>query len=123
MTTDYNEHDKVVENIRDSNSNAFNVLTNLAGEQNYIGAIFPDLILSDKNTNNPIFIIEVKRNGNIALSMQQWKAVQSIPATLYFVVPESDLAAAKSIAQVIGLQTRFGSYKTSVDGVITVNYE
>jgi hypothetical protein len=123
MTPEFNEHDKVVENIRDANTGSFNVLTNLVGEQHYIGSIFPDLILKDKTNDIPVFIIEVKKNGNIATSMQQWKSAPSIPATLYFVVPESDLASAKSIAQVIGLQSRFGSYKILDNGSISVDYE
>jgi hypothetical protein len=118
-----NEHDRVVESIRDANSATFNILTNLAGEQNYIGSIFPDLILIDKKTNLPVFIIEVKKNGNIATSMQQWKTSPNVPATLYFIVPESDLSNAKSIAQVIGLQTRFGYYKINPDGTLSVIYE
>jgi hypothetical protein len=47
----------------------------------------------------------------------------SIPATLYIVVPVSDLPTAKSIAQVVGLQTRFGTYTINEEsGAITVNY-
>ncbi|TAL62568.1 MAG: hypothetical protein EPN85_02425 [Bacteroidetes bacterium] len=108
------EHDKIVKNLVDKFSAKYNVLSNLDKEQNFIANIFPDLILSDKATNRIMYIIEVKRNGGIANCIQQWKNMKAIPATLYMIVPDSDLANAKSIAQVIGLQIRFGSY--SFDG-------
>ena len=117
------EHDKVVAFIRDIQSPHFKVLDNLGGDKNYIAQLFPDIILINKNTEEPAFIIEVKRNGNIAQCIQQWNSVPSIPATLYIIVPETDLATAKSVAQVVGLQTKFGTY--SIDGIgnIDVKYE
>lgn len=122
MTTEITEHDKVVAKIRDSFAQ-YKVLTNLGEEQNYIGQMFPDLIFLDKTTDKPVFILEVRKNGNIAPCIQQWKSALSIPATLYIVVPELDLPTAKSVAQVVGLNTRFGSYNIDANGNITIKYE
>jgi hypothetical protein len=118
-----NEHDIVVAAIRDANSARFTPLTNVGGEQHFIAQMFPDIILMDKATNRPAFIIEVKKNGSIAQCIQQWKSVISIPATLYIVVPQSDLPTAKSILQVVGLQARVGSYSIDANNHVTVNYE
>lgn len=114
MNTPISEHDKVVESLVQSNSIQYTVLANLGKEEHYIGQIFPDIILLDKTTNKPVFIIEVKKNGFVAQCIQQWKAMPSIPATLYIVVPEAEIQSAKSIAGVVGLQTKFGTYK--IDG-------
>lgn len=123
MTTEITEHDKVVAKIRDSNSAQFKVLANLGEEQNYIGQMFPDLIFLDKTTEKPLFIIEVRKNGNIAPCIQQWKSALSIPATLYIIVPEPDMPTAKSVAQVVGLQTRFGHYTIDNNDNIIIKFE
>ena len=124
MNTPVTEHDKVVSAIRDGNASRYKVLTNLEKYEHYISQLFPDLILLDRETDKPVFIIEVKRNGNIAQCIQQWKNVPSIPATLYILVPESDLANAKSIAEVVGLKTKFGTYYIDENGNnIRVKYE
>jgi len=117
MDTKISEHDRVVEALKRSNSAKYDVLANLGKEEHYIGQIFPDLILLDKITNKPVFIIEVKKNGLVAQCIQQWKAMPSIPATLYIVVPEAEIQNAKSIAEVVGLQTKFGIYTMGEDSV------
>ncbi len=116
-----NEHDDVVRYLCETNNTRYKALNNLEGEKHNISGLFPDIIIQDAN-NNLLFIIEVKKNGNIAQCIQQWKNVPEIPAFLYIVVPEGDLSNAKSIAQVVGLQAKFGSYKIE-NGQITVKYE
>lgn len=124
MDTPVNEHDLVVAFIRDSQSDRFKVLDNLGKEEHYISQMFPDIILLSKQTNEPAFIIEVKNNGKIAPCIQQWKTIQNIPATLYIIVPEADFETAKSIAQVVGLQARFGRYNIDHESlVVSVKYE
>lgn len=116
------EHTAVIRTLCESNKERFKVLCNLETASHHIAGLFPDIILQDKNSENVLFIIEVRKNGEIATCLQQWKTVPNIPAVLYIIVPESDLLNAKAIAQVIGLQVKFGSYKTA-NGVITVTYE
>ncbi len=113
----------VISAIKAANSESYEVLTNLEKDENYIGQIFPDLILLDRKTKLPVFIIEVKKNGNIAHTIQQWKSAASIPATLYIIVPAPDLQSAKSIAEVVGLQTKFGSYQIDSNGRALVKYD
>jgi hypothetical protein len=110
-STTVNEHDNIVRLLCESNAKRYaKVLHNLDGEKNSVAGLFPDVIIQDAN-GTLLFIIEVKKNGNIAQCIQQWKSVPKIPAFLYIVVPEIDLANAKSIAQVVGLQAKFGYYK------------
>lgn len=113
MSSEISTHDKVVLKIEELTSGHYNVLSNRMGEKHFIGQIFPDIILSDKVTNKPLFIIEVRNNGNIAQCIQQWKLATSIPATLYIVVPEEELQTAKTVAEVVGLQMKFGFYKAT----------
>jgi len=123
MDAPVNEHDLIVANIANANKDTYKILSNTGKDDYYVGSMFPDLILVDKTTDKPVFIIEVKKNGNIAQCIQQWKAVSSIPATLYIVVPLTDLPNAKAIAQVVGLNTRFGSYTIDDKNKIIVKYE
>jgi len=126
VTSEFNEHDAVVQALSDSNQKrypTYKVLNNLGGEKTNVAGLFPDIILQD-GKGNLLFIIEVKKNGNIAQCIQQWKNVPKIPAFLYIVVPENDLSNAKSIAQVVGLQPKFGTYTVDPETkVISVKYE
>jgi N-acetyl-beta-hexosaminidase len=115
------EQISVINTIKTLFESSFTVLTNVLKDENYIANMFPDVILVDKTSKKPLFIIEVKRNGSIAQTIQQWKTVTSIPATLYIVVPESEYSNAQSIAQVVGLQTRFGTY-TVANGQANVKF-
>lgn len=124
MSDAFIEHDNVVREIaRLQQGDRFEVLTNIDGEKNFISDIFPDIILLDKASKLPTFIIEVKRNGFIAPCLQQWKAIASIPATLYIVVPEHDLPQAKLMAATIGLKSKFGTYKYENEKVTSVHFE
>ncbi len=117
-----NEHDAVVRYLCEVNATRFKALNNLDGDKHAVASIFPDIILKD-SSDNLFFIIEVRRNGKIAECMQQWKTVPKIPAVLYFIVPENDLSSAKAVAQVVGLQAKFGAYQIDADGKVTVKYE
>ena len=123
MNNPVNEHDIVVNAIIAANKADYTALSNIEKEENYIAQLFPDIILLDKKTEKPVFKIEVKKNGNIAQCIQQWKSVPNIPATLYIIVPLTDLANAKSIAGVVGLNTRFGSYTVDDKQRVLVKYE
>ena len=123
-STEKERHDKVVRHIRDKNVGRFAVLDNLEGEKNFVGGIFPDLIFQDKKSGTTLFVLEVKRNGGIAQCLQQWKTLSNIPAVLYLIVPEAELVSAKSIAQVVGIHARFGTYKIDDNtNEVLVKYE
>lgn len=115
-------HDRVVNHIAQIFQDTYNVLSNIGTPKHYISSIFPDLILQDKTDNKTRFIIEVKENGGVALSIQAWKSLPSVPATLYIVVPKDLLSEAKKVAQIVGLSLRFGSY-TVINDVIDVTFE
>lgn len=112
-----NEHDKVVKYLEKSFSNSYTVCSNLGKEEYFISSIFPDLILKNKQTGTIMFIIEVKKNGEVAKCLQQWKTVNNIPAILYLFVPALELSNAKAVAQAIGIQVKFGSYEFVEDEI------
>jgi hypothetical protein len=119
------EHDKVVHFISEHQKDRFEVLTNFNGEQNFIGNMYPDIILVDSISKQPVFVIEVKRNGEIARCIQQWQSFSRLPATLYIVVPESDLSTAKLVAATHGVNAKFGyyTYDPNTQNVLNLTYE
>ena len=99
--------------IQKKHQNSFQVISNFGDNKTSIGGIYPDIIMYDINDTKkevPVFIIEVKRNGDIAPCLQTWKLQSSIPAILYIVVPHNETATAKSIANAVGISVKFGSY-------------
>jgi hypothetical protein len=116
------EHDLVVRQAQQDLSGIYNILSNLEKAQHQIGSFFPDLILLNKETNRPQFIVEITRNGNIARCLQRWKSVTDLPALLYLIVPESDRANARDISNALGIPIGLGFYKRNGD-TITINYE
>jgi hypothetical protein len=122
MSDKFTEHDEVVRKIIAAQQ-SFEILTNIDGEKNFISGVFPDIILLDKTTKQPVFIIEVKRNGQIQGCLQQWNTISNLPATLYIVVPESDLSGAKLVATSIGLKAKFGTYKYETNIVTSIQFE
>ena len=117
------EHNDVVSRIITLQEPTFEVLANIDGEKNFISGIFPDIILLDKKSKQPVFIIEVRRNGQIQSCIQQWYTISNLPATLYIVVPENDLSRAKLVATSMGLSAKFGTYKYENNTVTSIHFE
>lgn len=106
-----NEHDIVVRHLCEINKDRFTVLCNLDSQEYHVSGMFPDILLRDKANKNLLFIMEVKKNGEIGVCIQLWKNIPALPAVLYIIVPEADINNAKSNAQLAGLPAKFGSYK------------
>lgn len=124
MIENNSEQYKVAQKIKEQFQNRFEILMNVDKAEHFIGSVFPDLVFLDKKTHQPLFIIEVKRNGMVANCIQQWKSQSKIPATLYIVVPQSELQNAKSVAAVTGINTRFGYYTLASNGdVLNLTFE
>jgi len=117
------EHNTVVRYMIKLLEPNYVILTNIDGEKNFLSGIFPDIILLDKVTKQPVFIIEVRRNGQIQSCLQQWKTISNLPATLYVIVPENDLSGAKLVATSIGLNTKFGVYTYNNNQVTSFKFE
>lgn len=104
---------------------SYEVLVNSDADENnktYVGAgLVPDLILIDRVNQKPAFIIEVRKNGNIGICLDQWKTLSSA-LPLYLIVPSKDLSTAKSLAIIKNVKTKFGTYKIE-DNNVTVDYE
>lgn len=119
MVENGTEQHAVVQAIEKMLVSHYTVVSNIAQEQHYIGGFFPDIIVMDKISGNVLFAIEVRKNGQVSHCIQQWKSVTpNLPATLYIVVPESELSNAQGIAAVNGLKAKFGTYKMGVNGSV-----
>jgi hypothetical protein len=121
---DFNEHDAVVRYLIEANDARYKVLSNLEEKKHHVAGMFPDILLRDKADKNLLFIMEVKRNGEIGLCIQLWKTIKPLPAVLYIIVPESDLDNAKANAQLAGLPAKFGTYSVNpITQQVAVRYE
>ena len=121
-----NEHDKVINFIRGTfaTSPIYNVLVNLGTEKKWhIGGIFPDVIVTLKENNSIVFVIEVETGEGLAASIQQWKNYVNLPGTFYIIVPENRLNEAKSLSVVSGVKAKFGFYRYFNNEVTQVIYE
>ena len=121
-----NEHNEVINFIKETftTSPTYNVLVNFGVEKKWhIGGIFPDVIVTLKENNSIVFIIEVETNGNLVSSIQQWKNYINLPGTFYIVVPENKLNEVKSLAVVSGVKAKFGFYRYVNNKVTEVVYE
>lgn len=122
MSTEVSETARVIADLVKLYSQRYIVLANIEKDEHFIAGAFPSVILLDKETKKPQFILEVKRNGSIAQCIQQWKTQTTIPANLFIIVPESDLPNAQSVAQVVGLRNRFGIYWFDEKGEAKIKY-
>ena len=104
------EQYKVAQKIQDMFKNVYDVLLNIDNEEHFVGTVFPDIVLVDIKLKTPLFIIDIRKNGDIGNCFQQWKTRGHIPVTLYIIVPKQDIGNAKSIAAITGVNAKFGSY-------------
>ena len=116
------EYQLVVNQLEADLANSYDILSNFSKAKYQIASFFPDLILSNKLTQKPQFIIEIRRNGDIARCLQQWKSVPYLPAFLFLIVPETDKDNARDIANALGIQ--IGLYSYRIDGQnVTIDYD
>lgn len=118
------EHNIVVNYIRDDLEKRFNVLVNVGGTQRwFIGEMIPDLIVKEKGGDRVLFVIEVKSGQNFATEINQLKNYGNFPGILYLIVPQDKVAEAKYLATVSGIKARFGYYQVQDGKVKEVKYD
>ncbi len=127
----YNQtlHDKVIQVAADQlDKTNHDVYLNPDGLHNaWIGDNYPDLILTEKGSMTPKFIIEVETidTVNIIEATNQWKKYATeIKASFYLLVPLSRKIEAINLCKQIGISARFGTYQTDNFGNVTnISYE
>ncbi len=92
-----------------------------------VGQMYPDIIITKRNSNTIEFIIEIETADsiNITEATNQWKSyADGINASFYILVPESEKQKAINLCKQVGISARFGTFATDYFGNVTsVNYE
>lgn len=119
------EYKIVGEYVKHTFDNAFDVsLNDPNNPTHFVGdAIFPDVILRDKDSNEVRFVIEVKKNGDFANSLNDIKALAELPFTIYVIVPLKDIQNARRIAELSRLSIKLGFYEIVDDKVVNITYD
>ena len=106
------EKEQVVKRIVEQLSDTFNVNFNPKDNPtHHIAGSFPDVILANKESGDIDFVIEIKKNGDIANDAQKLKELSHLSSTLYILVPQSELKNAKLVADLNGIKARFAWYE------------
>jgi hypothetical protein len=122
-------HDTVIEHVGDFlNLEEFNIFLNPNGLKNAgINQNYPDIILTDKATNNVSFIIEVETADSINANEAkgQWKKyADEIQASFYLLIPQNKKTIAVNLCRLLNINARFGTYEIGKNGeVLNVMFE
>lgn len=124
-----NIHDRVItESQRFINTVDYDMYTNPGSFKNAgIGNMYPDIILTTKNSKTIKFVIEVETSESITLSeaQNQWKKYATgINASFYLLVPINSRQKASQLCKQVGISVRFATFQTDVYGnIVNINWE
>lgn len=85
-----------------------------------VGDLYPDIIITKKNSDTIDFIIEivVKEHINNESLTKKWKPLSEIGSRLFLLVPKSNLKQIEKWCEDEKISTRFGTYQIKGDKVI-----
>ena len=118
-------HDRVIQAAAE-NLNNWTVYTNPGQEKNaHIGNSYPDIILTNRQTNNIEYIIEVETEDSITAheAYGQWKQYMNLPGTFYLLVPHNSRQNAEFLCSQYGVRAKFGTYRIDNLNRIQISYE
>lgn len=87
------------------------------------GKFFPDVILKNKTSHEISFIIEIRKNGDIAKNITHFKELSELPFTVYIIVPKVNHIDTKNIIEASNLSVKLGYYIYENNLVIDISYE
>lgn len=118
-------HDRVIQTAA-ANLTNWTVYTN-PGQQKkaYIGNAYPDLILTNRATNNIEFVIEVETTDSVTAheAYGQWRQYANLPGTFYLLVPLESRKSAAFFCNQYGINAKFGTYWIDNFNIIQITYE
>jgi len=121
-------HDQVLKIAADelNRTGKYTVYQNPGNEhKTRIGELYPDIILTPKESNTVQFIIEVETHDSINASeaINQWKAYSTLGGTFYLLVPRESRPLAESFCRQCGIQVKFATYWVDQLNHLSINYE
>lgn len=111
------DHDTIIDVVKSSNTEKFEVRTNPDGEKNWLirdGAdeYYPDLILLPKGSKSSTIIVEVETSESVSEdhAREQWIPYSKLGRKFYLLVPSDVVTRAKAICRRLGITAHFGQY-------------
>lgn len=117
-------HDRVIE-VAGNNLWSYNVYKNPGTQKLFgIGNLYPDIILTNKQSNVIEFIIEVETESSITPqeAVTQWSLYSKLPGSFYILVPYQLIEPAKRLCQQYSIQATVGAFYQEPNGRIVINY-
>jgi len=118
-------HDRVIQAAA-ANLGNWIVYSNPGQQKNaYIGNAYPDIILTNRVTNNIEFVIEVETSDSVTAheAYGQWRQYANLPGTFYLLVPRESRQNAAFFCNQYGIQAKFGTYWIDRYNQIQIHYE
>ncbi len=119
-------HDKVIEIAANNLRNNFTVYTNPDGHRNTsVGDLYPDIILTPKDSNIINFIIEVETTDTVTAheAYNQWKDYSKLGGTFYLLIPRESRNLAETLCKKYGISAKYATYWIDTNNHLQVNYE
>jgi len=127
IETEQTEHDLIVKEAAKilEATGKYKVFTNPGQEHNVaVGGFYPDIIITNKDSETVRFVIEVETISSIKESeVSQWRDYAKLGATFYLLVPYSNLETAKRLCAEGKVTASFGYYWRDEQNKINISYE
>ena len=95
------------------------------GERNFaIGELYPDIIMTSKDSNEVSFIIEIVTDThlNIDTLNKKWKPFSELGLNFYLLVPKSKLKLIENWCNEEKMKVRFGTYEAKNNNEIELKF-
>lgn len=119
-------HDKVIAIAAKYLEDNFTVYTNPDGQKNTkIGDLYPDIILTPKDSNIVNYIIEVETTDSVNAheAYNQWKDYSKLGGTFYLLVPFDSRSLAETLCKKYGIAAKYATYWVDENKHLQINYE
>lgn len=119
-------HDKVIEIAAEYLKVNFTVYTNPDGQKDTkIGDLYPDIILTPKDSNIVNYIIEVETEDSVNAheAYNQWKDYSKLGGTFYLLVPFESRTLAETLCKKYGIAAKYATYWVDEKKHLQINYE
>lgn len=100
------------------------IYTNPGQQKNtHINNNYPDIIITDKNSRAPKFIIEVETPDSINFNeTAQWRTYSTLGGLFYLLVPLNLKNQAELLCRQQSIRARFGTYRIENNRIV-ISYE
>jgi len=119
-------HDRVIEIAANNLRENYKVYTNPGTQHNTsVGNLYPDIILTPKDSNSVSFIIEVETSDSVTAheAYSQWKDYSKLGGTFYLLIPQTSRTLAETLCKQYSISVKFATYSIDQNNHLQINYE